>query len=343
MIKKLLYTSALVVLAACGNAGKDAPTEYNVTVNSDQENAMVFLTDYDTGEKIDSAAVVNGVATFKGNIEKPVLARIICNGKRNGMIILEADTITVYSRDSIVGGELNARLDALSAQIVALQEEYVSLDDSAKVSLEEVYSARMDSIQDATMQANLDNPIGYYLFLQKAYDMSVEDFNKALEQNPSLSEYQRIKDLKDAKYKKEETGEGKMFKDFEIPVENGEPFRLSDVVGKGDYVLVDFWASWCGPCIAETKVIKQIYEKYTPKGLKVLGVAVWDEPENTLQAIETHELPWQNVLNAQKIPTDIYGISGIPCIILFGPDGTIVARDKYDEELIEAVANVYNN
>jgi hypothetical protein len=65
----------------------------------------------------------------------------------------------------------------------------------------------------------------------------------------------------------------------------------------------------------------------------VLGIAVWDEPENTLKAIKQHELPWECILNAQTIPTDLYGISGIPCIILFGPDGTILSRDKQDDAL----------
>lgn len=342
MIKKLLYASALVALSACSGTEKQS-TEYNVSVNSDQEASLVFLTNFDTGEKIDSAAVVDGVATFKGNIDKPVWARIITNGKRGGMFILEADSITVFNRDSIVGGELNGRLDAISKQFNKITEEYESINDSIRDNFSEIYSAKLDSVQEAAMNENIDNPIGYYFFLQKAYDMNLDDFNKAVNNTPSLGEYQRIKELKTAKINKEETGEGKMFKDFVVPSDSAEAFRLSDIVGKGQYVLVDFWASWCGPCIRETAVIKDIYKEYAPKGLKVLGVAVWDEPENTLNAIESHELPWQNVLNAQKIPTDIYGISGIPCIILFGPDGTIIARDKYDDDLRKAVADAFNN
>ena len=69
----------------------------------------------------------------------------------------------------------------------------------------------------------------------------------------------------------------------------------------------------------------------------MLGVAVWDEPENTKKAIAKHELPWHSIINAQTIPTDLYGISGIPCIILIAPDGTIVSRDKQGAELIKDV------
>ena len=68
-----------------------------------------------------------------------------------------------------------------------------------------------------------------------------------------------------------------------------------------------------------------------------LGVAVWDEPENTLRAIEKHQLPWEQILNTQNVATDIYGIPAIPCIILFDPEGMIVSRDKQDAALIADV------
>jgi thiol-disulfide isomerase/thioredoxin len=128
------------------------------------------------------------------------------------------------------------------------------------------------------------------------------------------------------------TQPGNQYLDFEVTY-NGKTTKLSDYVGKGEYVLVDFWASWCGPCIKQTAVIKELYNEYKDKGLKVLGVAVWDEPENTLKGIKSHDLPWEQIINAQTIPTELYGISGIPCIMLFDPNGKILSRDKQDDEL----------
>lgn len=84
-------------------------------------------------------------------------------------------------------------------------------------------------------------------------------------------------------------------------------------------------------------VLKELYNRWHDKGLNVLGVAVWDEPADTERAIVSHELPWPCIIDAQSIPTDLYGIAGIPCIMLIGPDGVIISRDKQSEELIAEV------
>ena len=124
------------------------------------------------------------------------------------------------------------------------------------------------------------------------------------------------------------TEEGSMFTDFEIEQPDGSIAKLSDYVGKGKYILVDFWASWCGPCKREIPNIKAAYEKYTGDKFDVLSVAVWDKPEDTAKAAAEHGVTWNQIVNAQKIPTDIYGIEGIPHLILFGPDGTILKRGE---------------
>ena len=103
---------------------------------------------------------------------------------------------------------------------------------------------------------------------------------------------------------------------------------------------MDFWASWCGPCIREIPNIKAVYEKYAGDQFDILSVAVWDDPEETVKAANSLELKWNQIINTQQTATDIYGIDGIPHIILFGPDGTIIKRDLRGEN-IEAEVSKY--
>lgn len=132
------------------------------------------------------------------------------------------------------------------------------------------------------------------------------------------------------------TDKGAMFKDFEAEYK-GKTTKLSDYVGKGKYVLVDFWASWCGPCRMEIPNIIAVYNAYKGDNFEVLGVATWDKPEDTQKAVKELGIQYPQMLNAQTAGSEAYGIEGIPEIILFAPDGKIVARGLRGEEIEKAV------
>ncbi len=336
---RLFINSAIAALAvSCATATTPKYT-VNVTFTPDEDGMQLYMLDYDSGNKLDSAIVENGVAVFKGIIEKPVMTQLVLDGSRAGQFILEAGNtdITPAERKVVSTGTLNNVLSDLSKQQSALAQEFRSLpkDSTSQARRDEILAA-YNALNDSVFQANVDNAVGLNLFLQKAYEFDRPGLDEQLAKYPQFANSVRVQKLRKALVNKEETSVGHKFKDFAI-TNDGKTQKLSDYVGKGKYTLVDFWASWCGPCIRETKVIKELYNKYADKGLEVLGVAVWDEPANTLKAIEQHQLPWKQIINAQTIPTDIYGISGIPCIILFDPEGNIISRDKQDQELINDV------
>ena len=158
-------------------------------------------------------------------------------------------------------------------------------------------------------------------------------------QNKMLASSKQLQALHKTLKIQSETGEGKHYKDFVVEY-NGKKEALSDYVKPGQVTIVDFWASWCGPCVRQLKVLKELYAKYKDRGLNVVGVAVWDKPEDTEKAIKSHELPWPCIVNAQTIPTDLYGIQGIPCIIVINSEGIIVSRDKQSEALVKDVDEV---
>ena len=337
--KMIICLAAAFLAVGCATANNNP--NYNVTVklSPEEDDLMVYMVDLETGQKLDSAVVANGTATFSGNVAEPVYVRLLAEGSRLGNFFLEPAQITVEpeKRSVVSDGELQGKMNQLSKQSSELVNEYYALaDNDSSATRRQQIETRLQQLEDSTRKANIDNALGRVMFYDYAMGLSLEQLDKELAAHPRFAKIPRIQTLRESLLKKAETSVGKKYKDFEVTY-NGKTQRLSDYVGNGHYTLVDFWASWCGPCIRETKVIKKLYDKYNGKGLEFLGVAVWDEPDKTLKAIEDHQLPWPMIINAQKIPTDLYGIQGIPCIILIAPDGTIVSRDQQEQALIDDV------
>ena len=331
-MKTLKICAALAAALMAGNAAA-APYHVTVPMADDDEGAMMQLVNYDTGERIDSTLVTDGVAEFRGEIDEPVLARLLLDGDRYCTFILEEGGTAIDKERNAVGSMLNDRFNEIGKHVGEVQKQFRAATSEAE---QEAIIKAYDKYMTDLLDENADNPIGYYIFLDQAGALNRREFAAALAKYPSMGKYQRVQRYSASFDRQEATAEGKMFTDFEIEYD-GVKHRLSDVVGKGDYVLVDYWASWCGPCIRQTTVIKELYNELKDKGLKVLGVAVWDEPDGTKAAIAKHDLPWECWLNGGTVPTDAYGIMGIPCIILYGPDGTIISRDKQDDDLKAAV------
>ena len=213
------------------------------------------------------------------------------------------------------------------------------LDDKAKEEAQEKVSdelyAKIKPLAEADLKEHPNDAIGL-IALQNLLGM--EDVNVAkaealLQQaGDRLRAEESITKMVTRLRRVEATQAGAQFVDFEGVDDANKAVRLSDYVGKGHYVLVDFWASWCGPCRREIGHLKKVRDAYTDKGLVILGTVVWDEMEDHLKAMKELEITWPQIFNKTEA-TELYGIAGIPQIILFDPAGKIVARDLRGEEI----------
>ena len=214
-----------------------------------------------------------------------------------------------------------------------------NLDDKAKEEAQEKivneFYGKIKPLAEADLKEHSNDAIGLIALqtLLGMEDVNVAKAEALLQQaGDRLRAEESITKMVARLRRVEATQAGAQFVDFEGVDDANKAVRLSDYVGKGHYVLVDFWASWCGPCRREIAHLKKVRDTYTDKGLVILGTVVWDEMEDHLKAMKELEITWPQIFNKTEA-TELYGIAGIPQIILFDPAGKIVARDLRGEEI----------
>ncbi|MCH5232434.1 MAG: AhpC/TSA family protein [Muribaculaceae bacterium] len=334
-----LAVGGIILVNSCGDK-----KEYVLQGQFGQEynDKPVLLISMSSGDTLCVDTIKDGSFTIVGDATVADLAQVRIGGAAAGTVVLEPGTIN-FTPESIGGTPLNDIMNQYNTRYVAMMQELMTIqgdsvlsDSTKRVQIDEV-SLAFENYTDSIMFANIDNPVGASFLITKAYEMPLEDLERDMNQYPSLKAYAKLNKIVAQKQLAQETGVGKPYKDFEVTYD-GKTTKLSDYMEPGHFTLVDFWASWCGPCRQEIPVIKEIKEEWGSKGLDVVGVAVWDEPQNTINAIDQLGIDWPVMIDAQTIPTDIYGILGIPCIILINPEGIIVSRDLGGEELKAIVA-----
>lgn len=288
----------------------------------------------DTAEVINSTVAVStdGSFNFSGKLSEVSNAVITMKGK---------DEKTFGVRFAMFNDDIKVVLDTASRGGLAVEGNATGnkIDELTQI----IYSSESDDtpflLIDSLLSANpadklvpfLFNDMKYYLSLQQ-YDAILSKVDASLKDNMYFaSNAAHFECLR-------KTDVGKPFTDFTCPTADGQPLQLSSLAGKGTWLLVDFWASWCVPCRAENPNVVAAYRKYHEKGFDILGVSLDRDAEKWAQAIEHDSLTWTHVsdLKMWDSPSRIeYGIMAIPANILIAPDGTIAARDLRGKKLEE--------
>ncbi|NQX40057.1 Peroxiredoxin [Pedobacter steynii] len=305
----------------------------------------------------DSVAVKNGAFSYKGSVKEPT--RIYLTDRKGMQLELYVENAPVSIKGNvnatedmlISGGKTQQEQNALKLTKKALDKEQKQLyaryekaenakDTTAIAGIEKEFS-KIYKASDALNKAFIRKHPKSYVSL-----INIKDLGMSTEYAELAALYQSL----DASLKSSPGGKkmeatltvlqkgsnGQAMLDFTQNDMDGKPVRFSSF--KGKYVLVDFWASWCGPCRGENPNVLKAYNDFKDKGFTVLGVSLDDSGDKWKKAVQEDKMPWTQVSDLKGWKNEVstyYGIQGIPSNYLVDPNGVIIARNLRGEALQE--------
>lgn len=370
---KTIITLAFAFLT-CSLAAQQISYNIDGKIGNVNTQKKVYL-QYRIDNKIvtDSSMIKNGIFSFRGKIEEPLEARLILDHTGKGLIrsnmrdlkeiYLEQGVIVVNTPDSmfkatVKGGVVNteaAKYAGIVAPISAKIDGFFKKNQSEEDTKEkrEAAEKQYDEFKKEWKQAGNkfinENPDSYIsLDVIKSNSGSVPDLNEIEPLFNSLSARIRLskagKEYAAKIEKLKTTAIGAVAPDFEQSTPDGKSVKLSDF--KGKYVLLDFWASWCGPCRKENPNVVAAYNQYKDKGFTVLGVSLDNKSAKDawVNAIAKDGLTWIQVsdLNGwQNAAAQLYSVQAIPQNFLIDPQGKIIAKNLRSEELNKKMEEIF--
>ena len=357
-MRKLLLSivAASMTLAAC-----NAQSGYKVTGTVEgmpDGKAIIATVNGSSLDTLAKADVKNGSFEFTGNVSEPTGAYIMVIGQRGAIpFMLENANITVNAGQAgltVTGSEGQKIYDQFMAintttqqEAMKLQQEYQAANgDQAKMqAVQEAYAKLMTDAQakeTELIKANPDSYVSTFVIVsgmgQMEYEQLKERYNLLGEKAKASAQGKAIA-AQIAKL--ESTAIGQIAPNFTITTPEGESISLYDI--KGKVKLIDFWASWCGPCRGENPHVVEIYKEYHPKGLEIFGVSLDNNKEAWVKAIADDGLVWKHgsdLKGWQSAPAQLYSVSGIPHTVLLDENNKIIAKNLRGDDLKQKIAEL---
>ena len=356
-----LFAAGTMALAACSS---DPAYKISGTVEGIADGETIYLQEAKGREliKLDSAVVANGAFTFNGRQDAAVNRYITytpAEGKRiMADFFLENGNITVAlgEESKIAGTPNNDIYQAYKTESAALNKEIKAMYEKGKAedmtdeqkaemekTLEGLYNKQNDLIYN-TIDANITNPVGIHLWPGNSYSMELEQLQALAAKVPAeYKSNERIAKLLQRIEVLAKTAVGQKFTDFTLPSPEGNPVKLSDIIAKNKYTLIDFWASWCGPCRREMPNVVAAYKEYNKKGFGIVGVSLDSDAEAWKKAIKEMGMTWDHMSDVKGWQCEgaaLYGVNSIPATVLVAQDGTIIERNLRGEAIKEKLAEL---
>ncbi len=365
---KANYFFMLLVVAAGMLACSRNDSKYVITgKNAPQDGVTVYLIDRIVEDYIDSAVVADGTFEMKGKATKDAFLGIEVDGT-DWRYPLINDGVPVqinFTDSSVTGSALNVKLTECDkrnsktyARLNQLIEGFLALSQEDRDATEDEFVAQYEAaFQDyadtklAIIEENKDNLIPVVFIENVPAALGYAKFNELVSSDAPFAKHPFVVDLK--KSLEETMAEelkaddaktaiiGQRFLDLEEADTEGNMHKLSEYVGQGKWVLVDFWASWCGPCKAEMPNVVAAYNQYHDKGFEIVGLSFDQEKDPWVKAIAEWQMPWIHLSDLKYWKTaasEVYSVNSIPDNLLIDPEGIVVARGLRGEALAKKLA-----
>lgn len=368
-MKKLAYTvfMASFLLAACQQEEDSMRVLVKVAEGQEPPQTILSLAVGDTLAISDNAVadaseepVQDGYVAFTvKNTADTLIGMIPISDKLFWPIVLDGKPVKLdFSAENpilVEGSEINVKLMEARLACKELDDAKKQIGDEYSKKAEEYNGDVPDSVMNAVrsrfdnllkeeqetykniIDTNKDNIIPVFMLSRAGSRLTTEYMEEFLS-NYLYSHHSSLAHVHQAIQGEKNKSVGADLVDFEMNDINGVARHLSDYVGKGKYTLVDFWASWCGPCRQEMPNVKACYEAYKDKGFQVVGISYDYEQQAWEKGVQDLGITWPQLSDLKgwnNLSSNLFNIKSIPATILYGPDGKVIATDLRGEQLAE--------
>ncbi len=367
-MRQLLFLATIFILASCNS------TDYtlNVTADVDDDNSLylIVLDDNNQPQTLDTLYIKNGIASYTNSIEVPEMHFLLLEGNRDVVpVVIEPGKISVeIYKDSIRSSKASGTKSnkdfrryinestPIIEDLFSIQNEMrnamISRDSLSFVDLQEQLSemqTKFTDFQVGFIKSNADSFVSALILEQLVINSGIskeeaitlfDAMNKSVKKTKSGIKindvlYPKKEEIERSDEDKEGVSVGDIAPDFMAPNVNGTSQDLYTSLGK--YTILDFWASWCGPCRVDSPNLVKVHNSFKEKGLSIFSVSLDKDEKSWKKAIDNDKLNWDHVSNLMRWDDPIaaqYGVTSIPQLFLLDESGNVIAKERHATDFL---------